>query len=221
VEIVGNGIGVTIIKLKDGANSDVITNEDFDTLTCSNAVGGVFRCAIRNLTIDGNKDNQSGSSTGIKIYGHGFYLENIVVQNCLTDGIYTEYAVDPAFTDPSTDLECHCSNIKTIFNGRHGWRYRGPHDGIIQGLVSYGNGGWNWLNESSYGQVDVAVTAVSYVANSGHPFTDGMTQINIAGTVYPFTYISPTSGTIVGSLTVTGAAFHAFNGGGLHLKDVN
>jgi len=60
VDVVGDGIDDTIIKLKNGANADVFQGQNFLTLTgTNNASAGVGNWLMRDLTIDGNKANQS------------------------------------------------------------------------------------------------------------------------------------------------------------------
>lgn len=61
VVIDGLGPELTILTIANAANTDVVKGENFDTLTRLDNNGGIVRWAIRNLTIDGNKANQTAA----------------------------------------------------------------------------------------------------------------------------------------------------------------
>ena len=80
--IFGDGKQATIIKQPNGANADVITTANIGTLKGSNtAGGGIFNVTLRDLTIDGNKANNSAGIC-LDIYGHEYVLEHVQIQNC-------------------------------------------------------------------------------------------------------------------------------------------
>lgn len=139
----GAGIGATVLQLKTSTNADLITNANFATLTGSNtAPAGIFRVTIADMTLDGNKANESGTSWVIRIYGHGYTLRDLAVQNGLSGGIYSEYAVNPSFTAPANDLETFWTNIRVSFSGGDGIMFRGPHDSYWRHVTSYQHAGW-------------------------------------------------------------------------------
>ena len=113
----GQGVDATTIKLKASANSDLITQANFSGLTGSDTSGGIFRVSVSDMTLDGNKLNQSGVSWVLRTYGHGNFWNNLIIQNGLTGGRYTEYALDSSFGTPASDLEDSYNNVKMIFNG--------------------------------------------------------------------------------------------------------
>jgi len=113
----GQGVDATTVKLKNGANADLMTQADFSALTGTNSPGGVFRLHLSDMTLDGNKSNQSGTSWPIRLFNHGSSFENLIAQNGLTGGIYSEWGTDSTFATTAQDLEDGFTNIKAIFNG--------------------------------------------------------------------------------------------------------
>jgi hypothetical protein len=143
------GSGVTTLMLKNGANVDVISQTNFAALTGTNSLYGLFRGEIRGCTINGNKTNQTGTSYGIRLYGHGIEMTDVFVQEAYSDGIYTEWGLDSTFTTPSLDLEGYFTGIRSAFNNGNGWTFRGPHDSDFVELVVYQNGGWGLQVQAS------------------------------------------------------------------------
>jgi len=115
--MVGQGVDATTIKLKNGVNADLITQADFGALTGSDTAVGLFRVKLSAMTLDGNKTHQAGTSWVLRTYGHGNYWSDLVIQNGLTGGRYSEWALDASFSAPANDLEDSYTNVKTIFNG--------------------------------------------------------------------------------------------------------
>ncbi len=143
------GGGQTTLMLKNGANTDVISQTNFASLTGRNSAYGLFRGEIRGCTIDGNKANQTGASYGIRLYGHGLVMTDVTVRNAYADGIYTEWGVDSTFATPFNDLEGFFTGIRSAFNNGNGWTFRGPHDSDFNDVVLYQNGGWGMQVQTS------------------------------------------------------------------------
>jgi len=131
------GSGVTTLMLKNAANVDVISQTNFAALTGTNSLYGLFRGEIHGCTVDGNKTNQSGTSYGIRLYGHGLQMTDVSVRNAFTDGIYTEWGLDSTFATPFLDLEGYFTGIRSAFNNGNGWTFRGPHDSDFVEMVLY------------------------------------------------------------------------------------
>jgi hypothetical protein len=143
------GSGLTTLLLKNGANRDVISQNNFAALTGQNSKYGLFRGEIHGCTIDGNKANQTGTSYGIRLYGHGLEMTDVTVRNAYSDGIYTEWGVDSTFATPLDDLEGYFSGIRAHFNNGNGWTFRGPHDSDFVNVVLYQNSGWGLQVQTS------------------------------------------------------------------------
>jgi hypothetical protein len=143
------GSGVTTLMLKNGANHDAISQVNFAALTGQNSMYGLFRGEIHACTIDGNKTKQTGTSYGIRLYGHGLELRDVTARNAFSDGIYTEWGLDSTFATPLDDLEGYFLSIRAEFNGGNGWTFRGPHDSDFSQVVLYQNGGWGMQVQTS------------------------------------------------------------------------
>src|SRR5579871_4655605 len=136
------GSGVSTLMLKNGANQDVISQTNFANLTGANSLYGLFHAEIRGCKIDGNRTKQTGTSYGIRLYGHGLQISDVFVRNAYSDGIYTEWGLDSTFATPFLDLEGYFTGIRSAFNNGNGWTFRGPHDSDFVEVVLYQNGGW-------------------------------------------------------------------------------
>ena len=195
------GAGVTTLMLKNGANDDVISQTNFAALTGTNSTFGLFRGEIRGCTIDGNKANQTGSSYGIRLYGHGLEMTDVSVRNAYSDGIYTEWGLDSTFATPYLDLEGYFTGIRSAFNNGNGWTFRGPHDSDFVEMVLYQNGGWGL-------QVQ---TSTTYNGN-GH-LSNINTFLNTLGGVYSN---SSLDGSQIAATTASGWGMLIDSGAGSH-----
>jgi len=90
ISIIGENRNNTIIYLKDGSNCHMVTIGNGST-----TIKGI---TIESIQLDGNKDNQTGTSYGIYVYGGSSNLiGDVKIQNCYikntdTAGIYMSYA---------------------------------------------------------------------------------------------------------------------------------
>ena len=154
VTLAGSGAGSTTIKLKDGANVDLVSQEGFAELTGTSTRRGLDRAAIKDLRLDGNRlRNRRGS--GVRWYGRAFLIHNVAIENCAGDGLWTEYSGPDDFSTVGVELEATYTQLVTAHNGGVGWRNKGPHDSMVRGFVSYRNGGWGWHNESPAHAIEV------------------------------------------------------------------
>lgn len=147
ITLKGNGVNSTIIKSAPNSNLDVIKGRDFDLYTGTTAdvsTQGLRFISIQDITIDGNKHNNA-SGYGIRIWGCFWYFNNVVVQYCKNDGIWTEFTsiLSPTENTARTAaLESMFRNIKILYCDGNAWTYNGPHDSIIDNYVAIGNLGW-------------------------------------------------------------------------------
>lgn len=133
--LVGRGKYITTIQLDDGVDDDVIQGENFETLTGNNGNAGIYGAAITDLTIDGNKANNSAGN-GISIYGYDNHFENLRVTNCADFGIFHEWG-DTASVSSDTlatgSMECYAQNLKIDRNDGGGIDWYGPSDSVFVG----------------------------------------------------------------------------------------
>jgi len=195
------GSGETTLMLKDGANTDVISQTNFAALTGTNSKYGLFRGEIHGCTIDGNKSHQTAASYGIRLYGHGLEMTDVTVRNAYSDGIYTEWGVDSSFATPLDDLEGYFTGIRSAFNNGNGWTFRGPHDSDFVEVVVYQNGGWGMQIQ----------TSATYNGN-GH-FSDINAFLNTLGGIYSN---SSMDGSQIAATTASGWGMLIDGGAGSH-----
>jgi len=92
----GAGPGLTIVRLKNGANTDI-----FSALTSSINLAAapqsgsntaITNFGFRNMTLDGNKANQTaGPSYAIRVYGHRHVLEHVEIKNGYSGNVLMDY----------------------------------------------------------------------------------------------------------------------------------
>lgn len=147
----------TKIQSSNGANCDIFTgsingygstmvNIAAPVATGSNT--GVTAFTIEDLTLDGNMANQTNYGAGIRVYGYGFHLKNLVISNCYGDGIYMDW--NPSthnFSLAPNQLESVLENIKIhdIAYGQTnptgmGLRYAGGTDSQFRNIIIYKTG---------------------------------------------------------------------------------
>lgn len=162
----GAGRGIATIKLANGANCDVIQTQGAYSLFGTQTQAGVLRWKISDLTIDGNRANQTtlvgngrDSVNGIASYGAAWTIHCVIIQNCLGNGLRTEHAQGGGAQDDLT-LDIYKLAIDTC--GRNGWDFAGPHDGHVvmlevidagqdadntfYGVKTYKSGAAKWLH---------------------------------------------------------------------------
>lgn len=145
VSLIGSGRYVTILKLKNGANTTVIKGENWDTLTGGNTAAGIYAFGLRNFSIDGNKANNA-SGHGVAIYGYSFNVENVDVGKCVQHGWVTEWTTGtdlPTTTDGSMDA--HVFGLRVHDCGDIGVNWNGPHDSVLVNVDSWLNGSYGIL----------------------------------------------------------------------------
>jgi hypothetical protein len=150
VHLVGAGVGATTIKLKNGTNTDLLSaNTSYINLSASiNAgnTGGITQWSIQNMTLDGNKANQSsGTSYCMRFYGYAFYLNNLNIINGYSGGVLCDWNGGVNSPDYTIDnLEAFIANIKVHDNNGICWQMGGPHDSMFKSCLFYDSGNHNF-----------------------------------------------------------------------------
>lgn len=141
IHLWGSGIGATILQLKNGANADSVQGYNAASLIGGSSTGGVANWSIKDLTIDGNKSNQTGVSFGIRQYGYGFILQNVRVRNTYSDALRSDW--NGGASSPGNDsMEAQVNNCKFHDTGTSsmGVNWTGPHDSQFANCISYKTG---------------------------------------------------------------------------------
>lgn len=214
-----DGVGgpdATIIKLQNSKNVDVITSYQFSTLTLGGTTGGITSCGIRNVTIDGNKANNSGTGIGIRVYGYQFVLENVIIRNCIGLGLYTEWT-QGGIPSPNGQMEAFYHHIRIHDNAGGGWLNRGPHDSQFNKVIISNNvGGIGLQTQCPTGMgvaagsnaVNVSTFTGTQTLNVGltvgYPTAGTLAVATSAGTAI-ITYTGLTATTFTGCHTISGS----------------
>jgi Pectate lyase superfamily protein len=121
VYLVGAGVGVSILKLKASTNAALIQTEDFATLTGGVTTGGPLHFGIRNLSLDGNRANNT-SGWPLRIYGRCYFLSDIDIVDGKSGGLWTEWG------NGGSDMEAFVSRFKIRDCEGVALDVYGPHD---------------------------------------------------------------------------------------------
>ncbi len=123
----------SILKARAGTSSTVVTGTNayslFASGTSFNTNDGSNQVVIRNLTIDGNRSGVSSSGDGIVMWGYGLVIEDVIVKNCRSNGIYLQW------TDGNLPMEGTFNNIIVDTVGGHGFISAGPHDSHFSNII--------------------------------------------------------------------------------------
>lgn len=142
----GSGKGTTILELMDDANEDLFSGQtnliNLSASFGSGPTGTLYDFGFSNMTIDGNKANQSGSSYGLRFYGFTYIMENLEVRNCLNEGILSDWSGFNNY-DPGDSMIAFWNNVKVHNCGGRGVAFGGPHDSKFVNCEFYCNGSHN------------------------------------------------------------------------------
>lgn len=156
VDLIGVSKRATVVKMANAANLDaVVQTKGFASLTLINTSAGMTKNKVADLTVDGNKTNNT-SGVGVRLIGWAYNVSHLRVQNCKGDGLYTEWGADRSGSGEDTLMESQFFDIESCNNDGNGWTYYGPHDGRIVGVVCKQNVGWGFISDYSAGQYNGA-----------------------------------------------------------------
>jgi hypothetical protein len=217
----GSGRNLTMLKAPNGSNADVVQGASFSTLTCTGSAAGIGGWAIRDLTIDGNRANQTTGGNGMRVYGYDWSMTDVTIRNCFAEGLYTEWSAQaggPAGAD--TSMESRVYGLKIYGTGATGWHDRGPHDSRGYDVTIYGPG----AGFPCYWAEGPPSTAVAAGSNGVAVSTfAGAGTLNVSSTLnWPAASVSGTQGAIVvtgltggtgtATITYTGTTATSFTG---------
>lgn len=134
----GAGPNNTVLKAANGLDDNVIESLNFSTLTGTNkwltTDGVVHGCGLRDLQINGNKNNQL-AGRGIALYAKRYMIDNIIIRDAYGDGFYSE-AGDVGGQNSWEDMpESSIGTIWIYTSNGNGFVYNGPHDGLIRRIL--------------------------------------------------------------------------------------
>jgi hypothetical protein len=141
------------------SSAGTLSNAPFVDLTL-----GIWSCGLRNMTLDGNKANNT-SGNGIQVYGFNMVFEHLRVHDFAQTGITTGWAATGNCTMWTDFMESRFYDIKSHDNGVDGWDFYGPHDSVMDAVETYQNaatgfyegrnGAGTFKNLHSYGPIQL------------------------------------------------------------------
>lgn len=133
----GCGMGVTILKLKDGvATNAVVAGKDAYTLFGTDTLNGIVNWGIRDMTIDANRQGGAVADC-LGVYGWCHDLSGFELKNADGKGWHNEYGSPGAeehFNVQSWARDGYIWNCD-----RGGLYYGGPNDSLFTGINIYWN----------------------------------------------------------------------------------
>lgn len=130
VALRGAGAYATTLKLKNGANTDLLRTTNYGT-------GGAYKFAITSLSADGNQANNT-SGNGLAIDGLTFVLRDLLIHDFAQAGITgkkTSVEEGSAFGYMDAWIE----NVKSYLNAKGGVAWEGPHDAHFSNCQAISN----------------------------------------------------------------------------------
>ncbi|GAA2689950.1 glycoside hydrolase family 55 protein [Actinoplanes palleronii] len=141
VHLRGAGGDTTVLRLHPGANSAILESDGFARLSGTGDAGGILGFSIRDLTLDGNKDENPDGGFGLRIYGCQYELSELIVFNCRQDGVYSEWSGTAGLPGLSHQMEARLTAVRSHHNGGSGFNFNGPHDSMFVNCLAFENEG--------------------------------------------------------------------------------
>jgi hypothetical protein len=152
----GSGGDATVLRLARGANTAVLESYRFGQESAARSTGGISMFSIRDLALDGNRAQENAVSCGLRVYGYGYDIADVIVVNCGADGIVSEWGTAGDLPSPSHQMEARLTGLRSHDNGGHGVHFAGPHDSMFLNCLAFKNGGTGFdLAENAYGTLMV------------------------------------------------------------------
>lgn len=139
----GDGFGRTILCAANGTSHHVMETHCFSCYVGTNATTGPRGFGLRDLTIDGNRWNRTGSGICLAIYGYDYELTNVEIIDSCGIGFYSEWAISgnvPVTLNGRDTMEAHITGLRVFRCASDGISFNGPHDTIMRDVLTYVNG---------------------------------------------------------------------------------
>lgn len=130
VRLTGKATDRSTLRLKNGANMDLIMGENAYSLFGTDTIGGISGFEISHLTLDGNRTNNTTGSC-IALFGYSYRIHDITINNCPEHGIRSEWG---RFGE-AYPMESDIYNIKVDTVGKIGVNMNGPNDSTLTNIT--------------------------------------------------------------------------------------
>lgn len=178
----GNGFARTILQGKAATSHSLILTENYASLVGSNTAAGPLNFGLRNMSIDGNKANRTGSGFCLGIYGYDYELTNLEIYRSRGIGLYSEWCTIgnvPVTAFGKDTMEAHITGLRIFQCAASGLVFNGPHDSIFRDIHTYINTG----SGAEFGQSAVS-TAGGTMIDQLHSYGNGTWGIKISTMVF-------------------------------------
>ena len=171
----------SVIKLKNNSTAHVITAGNYDT----NADGvsksepiGCYNSGIKNISIDGNKENCPNGRNGIAYYGVGLSINNVVILNCNNIGLACEAPGDLHSATVGYSIQNHIDDLIVHHSNVGNMLYNGQSDSNLSNILLYEtSNGYNLkLGSKSFG---VRIVNLHVWGNSKYGFINDANRSEI------------------------------------------
>lgn len=121
--------GATTLRLKNSTNVDLMATDQFGTLFGGSTQAGPTRFRLSDLTLDGNKTNQSTTSYPLSIYGSNFVVERCQITNGFSGGARCKWGTG------GFNMESYWVSNKFANNNAQQLDFQGPHDSMFVNTI--------------------------------------------------------------------------------------
>jgi hypothetical protein len=156
VHLRGSGGDATVLKLAPGANTAIVESHRFTEESAARSNAGISMFSVRDLTLNGNRAHGNAVSDGLRIYGYGYEISEVITHQCGADGIVSAWGDAADLPHGSHQMEARLTGLRSHDNGGHGVRFVGPHDSMFLNCLAFKNGGTGFhLADNAYGTLMV------------------------------------------------------------------
>jgi hypothetical protein len=156
VHLRGSGGDATVLKLAPRANRAILESYRFAEESAARSSAGISMFSVRDLTLDGNRAHGNAVSYGMRIYGYGYEISEVITHQCGADGIFSAWGNAADLPGGSHQMEARLTGLRSHDNGGHGVRFAGPHDSMFLNCLAFKNGGAGFhLADNAYGTLMV------------------------------------------------------------------
>ncbi len=129
----GEGERASILRLVDASTSDVLTSENFGTLTGGTTRGGPEGWGLENIGLDGNRAGAGSGGYCIRVFGAAYRLHNVEIDEGAAGGVWSEWGTG------GTNMEAQWTNVRIHDCNGKGLDWQGPHDSVFTNVMVFKN----------------------------------------------------------------------------------
>lgn len=116
--LIGQGSEATTLRLKNGANSDLLYAANSDALWGTNSTDCVVAPRLEGFTLVGNRANNTAGRC-LAMYAERPFVHDLVITDAPDDGMRTEWS--SSASESQDGLEGRFTKLTIMRNGGHGW----------------------------------------------------------------------------------------------------